>query len=132
MWVDIIPRPYHLVAKGIIYLEGLPIAPVFPSREWVVVTALNPITVESLNGVVPLLTAVKTISFQPNAVGLVQIINLSGVLSTDLIMVNATVNPAGLAIDSTITETDEFTITFDDNPGAGMFIDAIIFRPSFL
>lgn len=116
----------------LIYLEGAPTAPIFPSREFVVVTSLNPVTVESLNGVTPLLAVVNTMSFEANAVGFTQIINLSGVLATDLIMVNITINPSNVVIHSAVTGSDIFTLVFSANPGGGVFIDALIFRASFL
>jgi len=121
-----------LAIGHLIYLEGEPIAPIFPSREQVVVTGLNPVTVESLNGVTPLMVVKSTASFEAGQTLLVQTFGLPGVLSTDLIVANATVNPGAIVITTAITGTDDFTLTFGGAPGVGMFIDVLIFRASFM
>ena len=116
----------------LIYLVGKSIAPIFPSRELVVVTGINPVTVESLNGVTPLFAGVNTASFQADDVLTIQPFNLPGVLPTDLIMVNTKVNPGTQRLKAAITGTDEFILTFTGAPGVGVLLDALIFRESFM
>ncbi len=116
----------------LIYLIGNPTFPIFPSREYVVVTGLNPVTVESLTGVTPLFTGIGTVTFEADQFQLVQTVGLPGALPTDLIVANATINPNEVVIVTAITGTDDFTLTFSGAPGPGMFIDVITFRATFL
>lgn len=116
----------------LIYLEGDPTgAPVFPSKQWVVVTGIDPVVVKPLNGLAPIVTSSFTASIVASAVGFVQVFNFPGILPSDTIMVNAKANPASVRIESAVAGTDDFTITFSVNPGAGMFIDVILFRQAF-
>ncbi len=115
----------------VIYLVGEEIAPVFPSRESVVVTGLNPVTVKPLNGIAPIVSAFQIFSIIANPVGLIQIFNSPGTNGNDVIMHNLKINPLPVVIIEGIVGPDTFTLTFNVNPGASVFIDVIIFRQAF-
>ncbi len=120
-----------LRAGHLIYLEGEPGAPVFPSKELVVVQSLNPVTVKPLNGLAPLVVVTHTIEVAMNPVGLVQVINLPGLLSTDFLTAIPRNNPQATRILSILAQTDQYTLTFDINPGVGLQIQTMAFRQAF-
>jgi hypothetical protein len=115
----------------LIYLEGLPIAPTFPSRELVVVTGVSPVTVKPLVGIAPLQVVIHSIEIAMNPVGLVQVVNLTGLVQQDFLTATIRLNPQSTRILSILAETDQFTLTFDANPGIGLQIQVMAFRGAF-
>lgn len=117
----------------LIFLRGKLVAPVTPSDELVVVKELDPIKVIPLVGAPPLLIVQNSISTTPTATPATQSFNLSGLLVNDIPMMNISNNPSGVRILSTVVNaSDEFTITFDIDPGVGVNFEGLFFRPAFL
>ncbi len=129
-YFDGAPSTYFRVGDSI-YINSKPGASIDPVVQNVRITGLSPITVAPVNGLAPIVTVVHTIETAMNPVGLVQVVNLSGLLSTDFVTATPRNNPQATRILSILAQTDQFTLTFDINPGVGLQIQTMAFRQTF-
>ncbi len=120
-----------LKISHLIYAEGVAGPSIFPSRQLLVVTGIDPVTVEPLQGLTPIAVAVHVLEFEPLATGFVQNFIINGVLPTDIPQANVKANPQSVDLLAVEAKTDLVTTTFRNNPGTEMLIQILFFRETF-